>query len=45
MIVKSSVCPGPEWKPLPVAFVVSELTGQRTETAATDHFWLWEPVC
>ncbi len=32
VITKSLLCPGPHWRPLPVGFVVSEQSGQRTET-------------
>jgi hypothetical protein len=45
VIIKSLFRPGPEWRSLPVAFVVSELSGQRTETGAADRFWVWEPAC
>gem|GEM_PF-5933920 len=45
MIIKSFVCPGINWRPLPVGFVISELSGKQTQTSAADRFWIWEPAC
>jgi hypothetical protein len=45
MIIKSRYRPGPEWYLLPVAFVISELTGVRTELANGESFWIWETGC
>ena len=45
MIIKSIVSPGPHWRPLPVGFVISELSGvnERSKPASrermkTSHF-------
>lgn len=45
MILKSCLCPGPQWCLLPVGFVVSGSTGERITLGASEHFWIYEPSC
>lgn len=45
MIIKSIVPPGPRWRPLPVGFVISEISGQRIEISSAERFWIWAPSC
>jgi hypothetical protein len=45
MILKSLVSPGPQWRLLPVEFVISGLTGERTEVGVNERYWLWDPAC
>lgn len=45
MILKSLESPGPQWRLLPIKFVISGLTGLRTEVGINQRFWLWDPAC
>lgn len=44
MIVKSLECPGRHWRLLTVGFVISSLTGNRTEVTGNDRLWIWDPA-
>ena len=45
MILKSLECPGPQWRQLPIGFVISGATGMRKEVGADERYWLWDPAC
>ena len=45
MILKSFESPGPQWRLLPIRFVISGLTGMRTEVGPSEHFWFRDPAC
>ena len=45
MILKSLESPGPQWRLLPIGFVISGLTGVRTEVGINERYWLWDPAC
>ena len=45
MILKSLESPGPQWRLLPIGFVISGSTGVRTEVGINERYWLWDPAC
>ncbi len=45
MILKSLVSPGPQWRLLPIGFVISGLTGKRTDVGINERYWIWDPAC
>ena len=45
MIIKSSTCPGPEWKPLPVTFVRCEISGEQVVIQPGDRYWVRDSGC
>ncbi len=45
VILKSLVCPGPQWRPLPIRFVISELSGKQTATGDGERYWILDSDC
>jgi hypothetical protein len=44
MIIKSHGCPGPGWREIHSAFILSEGTAERVMLAPGEHLWTRAPL-
>lgn len=45
MILRSCICPGPQWRELPVGYVIAGSTGERIVPGPNDRFWIRVAGC